>query len=536
MGQANPREATAHARKAVELRPDDAEGISLLGLCLTEEETTRESGFEYLRQAVLNEPDEPRWQMHLGQGLRNAGRYIDAEKAFASAAKLSGDEPGFLMRWGKALRLAGRPAEASQIYARVIARSPSSAAWRAASEALTEAGDLSTAAIAYEKAYPPENRSEAATAHLADIHIALENFDKAQAFNEQLLSLNPDDADAGLRAAKLLRASGNIDGAKNKLADLWTKNPNHGGIAAALLRAGEAGPRALAETIAQDESKENDERRRCAFALCDFTDKLGESDAAWRWAVLANSLYSHSGNTLSALRIQLDKAIDAYHSMPNQPAETHDTRAAKLVYILGVPKSGGELLQSVLARHPNVRSVGKRGALLKVLSPLLNVSEELAAQTEKLSKADLASVTRDAGMADYYIDNTLHYFLVAGLLEKIHPGAKLIAPHRDIKDLAVSLFFHDFGAELAFTRDLPAIQEYLDFYDAALVRWRDAGVKIVSHNHNRFAADMAVSGRALCDMLGLNWQSDMADVQSASPYKNRGERYSAQLEAAGFID
>jgi len=119
------------------------------------------------------EPKEPRWQVHLAQGLTKAGRYNDAEKAYAAAVELSGGHLGLLMQWGKALRLAGRPADASQVYARVIQQRPTPAAWLAASEALTEARDTINAAFAYEKAFPKDSRPDFAAAHLAELHIAL---------------------------------------------------------------------------------------------------------------------------------------------------------------------------------------------------------------------------------------------------------------------------------------------------------------------------------------------------------------------------
>ena len=544
-------EAVTLARIAFDLKPNDAEAASLLGLCLAGQEVTREEAYQHLRRAVEDEPKEPRWQVHLGQGLTKAGRYEEAEKAFAAAAELSGGHLGLLMQWGKALRLAGRPADASQVYARVIQRSPSPAAWLAASEALTEARDTINAAFAYEKAFP-EPRPDFAEAHLADLHIALGHYDKAKVFNDSLRGKNPNDADAGLRAANLMRWTGDIDGAKALLSELWTKHSTHAGLAAALLQDGNEAPRKLAETIARDESANQDERRRCAFALCDFADKSGDTDAAWEWAVLANSLYPKTRETLKSLREMLDKAIMAYHLMPDADV-FEGARATNMIYVIGPPRSGGSLLQTILARHDGARSVGERGALLSFLPQLLDAPDEMAAQIEQLAAADIAGMTRAVGMADYFVDKTPHYFLLAGLLEKVHGGAQFVAPNRDIKDMAISLFFHEFGQEFPFTRNLPDIQEYLDFHESALVRWGEAGVKIISHNHDRFVDDAPSRGAALFKSLGLNWSSSVLEDQAedgavrtfsarqvrggvSAKFKGRGERYARQLEAAGFRD
>ena len=519
--------------------------MSLLGLCLVNTKGTRELGFEHLRGAVALEPKDPNWHVHLGQGLTAVGRYEEAEKTYAHAAELSAGHTGILMQWGKALRLAGRPSEASQVYARVIQQRPSKTAWLAASEALSEAGDTETAAIAYEKAFPEEDRPDFAAAHLADLHIGLDQYDKAIALNNKLRGTSPNDPDVGLRAVTLMRRTGDVNGAKSLLLDLWAQHPTHGGVAAALLQDGEGEARALAESIANDDTADKKKRQRCAFALCAFADKSGDIDAAWAWATLANSLYPKSNETLEALRAKLDKAIMAYQQI-DDTKQSAEKRSAKMLYIIGAPRSGGTLLQTVLARHPEVRSVGERGKILNLLTPLLDdAPEKLTVQIEPLAKADIARMTRAVGLADYFVDKTPHYVLLAGLLSKLHAGAQFIAPHRDEKDTAVSLFFHDYGAEFPFARSLSGIQEYLDFHEAALVRWREAGVKIISHNHDRFVANIALRGEALCKTLGLVSSEDMYEdeknavdqikMDMSLEHKGRGDRYAKHLSAAGFI-
>lgn len=520
--------------------------MSLLGLCLVHTDDTRELGFEHLRGAITLEPKDPAWHVHLGKGLTTAGRYVEAEKTYAHAAELSAGHAGILMQWGKALRLAGRPSEASQVYARVIQARPSKTAWLAASEALSEAGDTETAAIAYEKAFPSEDRPDFAAAHLAELHIALGGYDKAKNLNDALRQASPNDPDPGLRAAKLMRLMGDVDGARALTSELWEHNTDHGGVAAALLQDGKGDARALAETIANDETADKNKRQRCAFALCAFADKTEEIDAAWAWARLANSLYPKSNETLEALRGKLDKAIMAYQHMVDTK-ESAEKRGAKMLYIIGAPRSGGTLLQTILARHPAVRSVGERGKIMGLFTPLLDAPEKLTAQIEPLAKADIAGMTRAVGLADYFVDKTPHYVLLAGLLSKLHAGAQFIAPHRDEKDTAVSLFFHDYGAEFPFTRSLSGIQEYLDFHETALVRWREAGVNIISHNHDRFVADIALRGEVLCKTLGLVSSEDMFKDQDnvgalnhmrldmVLEHKGRGDRYAKHLSAAGFL-
>lgn len=554
LSKGDDAKAAEYAEAAFQLRPDDAEALSLYGLCLVKTPDTREVGFTHLRRAVELEPKEPRWHVHLGQGLTHEKRYDDAEKSYAAAAELSGGHSAIVMEWGRTVFKAGRPADASQIYARVIQKNPNNtAAWFAAYEALLAAGDTVNAVFAYEKAHPAEGRSESAIAQLADLNITLGHYDKAQSFNDRLLEKNAGNPGAGLRAANLMRWRGDIDAAKTLQEKHWSENKSHAGLAAALLHDGNGASYDNAKTIAMDEALSLDDRRHCAFALCAYADKNKDRAEAWEWAELANSLYAepNSAHGLDELRALLDKAIAAYQLIPQ--IKTNDMTASKLVYIIGPPRSGGSLLQTILSRHPGARSVGERGALLGFIPQLLDHPESLAAQTEALAKADIAGMVRAVGIADYFIDKTPHYFLIAGLLEKVHAGARFVAPYRDMTDMAVSLYFHEFGKEFPFTRSLQDIKDYLDFHDAALARWRDVGVKIVSHNHDRFVQDTDERGAALCEALGFNWSKDMLEPSAqdgvvrtfsarqvrngvSGQYKGRGDKYKSYLIAAGFSD
>ena len=547
-------DATVLAKRAYKLRPQDAEAVSLLGLCLVENDSSREEGFSNLRAAITAEPNEPRWHIHLGQGLTKHQRYDEAEAEFAVAAHLSNGHSAVLMQWANALRLAGRAADATQVYARVLQQNPSPKVWLAASEALTEARDTINAAFAYEKAYPEEGRPDFATAKLADMHITLGNYDKAKQFNAKLREAHPDNVEAGLREANLLRWDGDIDGAKTLLLSLWETRPDHAGLAAALLEEGVDAGLERVKKAAQDHTLTIEARRRCAFSLCHFMDKSGDTQAAWDWAVLANSLYPETqvSDVIAPLRDMLDKAVMAYHLMPDAE-EAATSRATKMIYIVGPPRSGGSLLQTILSRYAGARSVGERGALMSFLPQLLDDPEKLAAQIEQLATADIAGMTRAVGMADYFIDKTPHYFLLAGLLGKVHASAQFIAPHRELKDMAVSLFFHEFGAEFPFTRSIADIQDYLNFHEAAIVRWREAGVDIWPHNHDRFIEDPTTRGQNLIESLGLIWDEELLEDQAGDgavrtfsarqvrggvtqKFQGRGERYAKNLAAAGFID
>ncbi|WP_371395772.1 sulfotransferase [Fretibacter rubidus] len=504
LSQGDVTRATALAKTACENRAEDAESWSVLGLCLARDNAQSIAAKDALHKATTMEPSEPRWWMHLGTSLFDMGEAAPAEQALAKASELSKGHPQAMIPWAKALSALERHADAAQIYGRIIQVAPSPEIWIKAGDALTAARDTINAVYAYENAYPDDARPDDLTAAIADMHIALGQYDRAKVFNDRLRDKNINDPDAAMRAANLLRWDGDLDAAIALQKASWTANPTHARLTAAMLEDGDEAAKDAAIIIANDAGASQNDRRRVAFALTHFFDKRRETDKAWHYATLANSLYDAAPDGIDEMRDMLRAAIEAYAALPDPTGAT-----AKMVYIIGPPRSGGSLLQTILARTTGAKSVGERGALLSWLPQMLGKSAELATMTGRLQEADIAGMTKAAGSAKIFIDKTPHHVLVAGVLSKVHAGAVCVAPWRNPADMAVSLYFHEFGPEFAFTRTLDGIADYLDFHADAVTQWRAAGLEITDHDHDAFSQDPAKHGAALCKALGLPWSEAM---------------------------
>ena len=83
-GEAQYAQAAESYRKALSLKPDAAEGYSLLGSALAEAGNYREAE-EALRKAVALKPNYAEGYYHLGNFLKAQGKTSEAEEAFRKA-------------------------------------------------------------------------------------------------------------------------------------------------------------------------------------------------------------------------------------------------------------------------------------------------------------------------------------------------------------------------------------------------------------------------------------------------------------------
>ncbi len=534
--------AEALCRAALKQRPDDAEVWSLLGLSLATEE-----GLQALKKAAEMEPDEPRWALHLGNGLSARNDFRGAQASYERAAKLSNGHPAAMTAWGNSLMATENFADAANVYRRVLQTHPSPEIWIKAGDALMGARDSINAARAYERAYSDETRPPELSDKLADIHIMLNQYEQAERFNAAVLAATPNNPDAGLRAANLKRWKGEHSAALDLEKRFWSDHPHHTGLVAALLDDKYEPVLENALSIAAELSEDDVGRRRVCFALARYYDRAKNEADAWKYAELANSLYDdgviYNGGDY---RQQLDIAINLYKDMPQIPeGHTH------MLYIVGPPRCGGSLLQTILSGVEGYRSVGERGALMSWILPGLKNPEALKASAADLAKADIAGMSNAEGPAAVYIDKTSPHIIVAGILARLHGGARFVYPYRNWADMVVSMYFHDFPPEFAYTRSVQGICDYLSFQNEAVQAWRDAGVEILEHDHDTFTKAPETQAKILFDDLGLTWSPTLLETEGASAvvrtfssrqvrggvskkYTGRGARYAEFLKRAGF--
>lgn len=537
--------AADFARQATEKRPDDAESWSLLGLALAS--TQPNDAESALRKAINMEPEQPRWLMHLGGAFLRMERAEEAQPVLAKAAELSRGHPEAMTLWGDSLMAMSRFGDAAQVYGRALQSEQSTRLWTKAGDALMAAGDTINAAQAYERAHPPGQRPVGMTAKLADLHITLSHYEQAAKYNEEVLRILPDNPDAGLRAANLLRWRGHHEEALEIEKSFWKTHKTHAGLIAALLDDKDETPLEQALKLIANETVPAVDRRKVGFALARYFDRQGDMDRAWQQADAANALYDAPFVNLDREKAWLEKSVKQYATL-----EPPSSIASKLIYIMGPPRCGGSLLQNVLARCEGVRSVGERGALISWLVAGLDQPNGLSDQLAQLSQADIVGMASASGIAKTYVDKASPHILFAGLLDKIHPGAKFIVPQRDPADMAVSMYFHDFPDEFLYTRSIKGISDYLELQSHAIKLWRDVGLDLISHDHDAFVADPAVQGEALFTALGLPWSEQLLEsgpLEGAvtrtfsarqvtggisQKYQGRGQRYAQHLKASGF--
>lgn len=205
--------------------------------------------------------------------------------------------------------------------------------------------------------------------------------------------------------------------------------------------------------------------------------------------------------------------------VPVQPGE-HGFPA----FLLGFPRSGTTLLDTMLMGHPAVQVIEERPALVHVEHALGGI-DALPALTAEQVRAARDDYWREVtGYIDLrpdamLIDKSPLYGNKTAIIHRLFPGARIIFAIRHPMDVVLSCFITNFrpNPAMANFHDLRRAAELYDLSMAAFHEARDLlNLDIFTVSYERMIADRDAELRPLFDWLGLDWQEAALDHRATA--------------------
>ena len=159
------------------------------------------------------------------------------------------------------------------------------------------------------------------------------------------------------------------------------------------------------------------------------------------------------------------------------PSDIHP--GAKLVFVVGMPRTGLQLLERVLSQHPQVSACGERLALPSIeqlLAQRMNIERReygvLPASLTKALRNAYEQPLESLGNARWYIDRAPDHDLRLPLIARLFPSARVLYCERDPLDTCFSCYAHNFNEQHSFTTRLPWIAErHIDHHRLMAAWW-----------------------------------------------------------------
>ena len=508
------------------------------------------------------------WQQ--GQQAIRAQRFDEALAAFESLLRM---EPAHL---GARLLLAG--VHLAQGHARAAARETLAAARALPSDAnaivrvaqaLRQLGESNAARAVLAHPFLAATRDPRALLAAAHVQQALGEHGRALALMDRALALGLDNPDLRYFRALQLQFHGRLAEAEVELGHCLRMGPTYGRASVLLARMRRATPaRNQLEFIAQrlqQVARGSEDEAAFEFARYVELEALGRDEEAW--SALAR------GNALMHARLQqspvagfdedaLLRAIMA-RATPEflRPVADGEPPASpshpQPIFILGMPRSGTTLLESLLGRHERIASAGELIEFGKMWRQAADVHGHAIADPALVAAdADFAEVGRRyleqtrwrAQGRAFYIDKLPPNFWLAGFIRKALPQARILHMVREPMELCFSNWRALFGDSYAYSYDMDALAAQHARYTTLMAHWRAAMPGAIHDvDYAALVADPETTLRAALAHLDLDFDDKLLDANAdAGPVatlssaqvrapvsdarRRDWQRYAAQLE------
>ena len=276
------------------------------------------------------------------------------------------------------------------------------------------------------------------------------------------------------------------------------------------------------------------QRIAAAFAVADDLDARDRVDEAFAAYARAHALAIERGRREN-LRYDRDvrerytaQLIALFPTVA--PARDVDVRPLP-VFIVGMPRSGTTVVESILGAHSRVRACGERQEMRAIV-------QEFMASAPERGPVDISDATRarwreswfrelgDVGGALALTDKNPWNFDALGLIASVFPEARVVHVRRDPVETGLSIYRHEFPKFATFADRLEDIGHYHAQYARLMSHWESVfGARLMTVRHEDLVTDVRATASSLLRFCGLEWEDACSEFW-------RGERVIATMSAA----
>lgn len=459
---------------------------------------------------------EPLFYNLLAWKHETEGDLVAAEAMLEHALRLSPDDPFILIGLGSLRRKQGRMDEAITVLDLAIRGLPENpGAWLERGYAFEDSGLLDRAAENYRQAARLDPDMAAAHAGLASALSRLGQFEQARREAGEALELDPSMIAAHCALARCDIEDGRPGGGIQRLLQLLERNDVP----------------VVDEIIARG-------------LLGDAHNRLGEAEPAFQHYSEAKTLFANArraqdrSDVLPMSQREFIESIS--REVEGSPADEWrpDTRPddepgrCNHAFLIGYPRSGTTLVESILAVVPNVDTAEEqptlRDADLAFLAPTLRLDQlrqvdpGMAAHFREAYWDRVERLGIDA-TGKLFVDMDPLKGIKLPLIAKLFPYARIIAMRRDPRDVVWSCFHTNFAPSAA-AYEFTDLERAARHYDALMTLTELCFEKLPLRRfvlrYEDLVRDFDEVTQALCAFLDLEWTEGLRDFNTSAAKRN----------------
>lgn len=289
------------------------------------------------------------------------------------------------------------------------------------------------------------------------------------------------------------------------------------------------------------QAADDDTRETAAYLLADLCDRLDAADEAFRYAEDANRITRAS---LAAQRVDpdayfqlIDRLTSTFTDLDDadwQTADVADDRADP-VFLVGFPRSGTTLLNTILQTHSDVQVLEEVSTVYQLESEFLKTSGSYSEGLSKLDAGDIERLRRTyfeavdahvprAEQGSLLVDKLPLNLVHAGLIHRVFPGARFLFAQRHPCDAVLSCYMRNFRINEAMI-SCTELSAAAKLYDRVMTLWslyRDKlPLAVHTVRYESLISDFEATVSECLAFLGLEWEEGIRNYMDTEINRGR---------------
>ena len=215
------------------------------------------------------------------------------------------------------------------------------------------------------------------------------------------------------------------------------------------------------------------------------------------------------------------------------------------IFILGTPRSGTTLIESIIASNNEVTSGGEILSGFKLINQFVNnENTDLDGFVSDFKKKYLHRTNFLRGEFKYIIDKLPENFLFIGFLLNILPGSKIIRTFRNPWDVAISLYKQRYVTNIPYSASFFNIGVFMSNFEAINIFWNNQikdKLNILDIKYEELVKDTPLYQKKIYQFLDIKSEFDEEKrkeffSQTASIRQIGAAVHSKSIEKKEFLD
>lgn len=451
-----------------------------------------------------------------GEALRAGAAAVQISPKSAKAYQVCASAAMALRDWPQLLNIC-------EAWRGVDARDPE--AIRSLAHAYFELGNAEKARDVYHDTVKANPKSADHLATYARLCLGAFDYAGAEAALEKAHGLSAPTAESLYALARVKMFLGALDEAESLSADAMKKNPKFALPYAqyTTLRGGrvEDDTRQQMVRLAEDAGQHPEHRASLYFAIGDvyhrakdYAQAMGAYDEG---NVLSEGIIAKEGLAYqpATFEHQREREQRSFRALPS--GGDYSDGPLRPIFVVGMPRSGTTLTESILAAHPEVVGAGELHTFPAIHNNVLQWCEANGGKAASEAPRQQLQLWRDqyfAGLPKatgerFVVDKQPLNFRGAGLIKAIFPEATIIHIRRNPIDTGLSIYRNDFAKAWPYATKMESIAHFYGEYARIVRYWEDCmGDAFPLFQYEQLIADFEAEAKRLVGLCGLDWREE----------------------------